>query len=93
VPAARAVHPRTLLGDQHELARGYLVGLEQPGVGPMWFEGPPWRGPDIGEPIETAAPWPGQHTRDVCREWLGLRDDEIAGLIGSHVLEEWAPGG
>jgi benzylsuccinate CoA-transferase BbsF subunit len=85
------VHPRTLLTDEHERARNFLVHLEQPGVGPMSFEGLPWRGPAIGASVETPAPWPGQHTREVCRDWLGLRDDEIAGLVGSGVLEQWTP--
>jgi crotonobetainyl-CoA:carnitine CoA-transferase CaiB-like acyl-CoA transferase len=88
VPAARLVHPRTLLADEHEQARDFFVELEQPGIGPMTFEGPPFRGPALGEPIETPAPWPGQHTRAVCHDWLGLSDAEIGDLLSAGVLEE-----
>jgi crotonobetainyl-CoA:carnitine CoA-transferase CaiB-like acyl-CoA transferase len=88
VPAARLLHPRTLVADEHERARDFVVSLDQPGIGPMKFERPPWRGPDLGDFVETPAPWPGQHSRGVCRDWLGLDDGEIAGLLGDGILEE-----
>jgi crotonobetainyl-CoA:carnitine CoA-transferase CaiB-like acyl-CoA transferase len=91
VPAARLVHPRTLPEDEHERSRDFIVSLEQPGVGPMRFEGPPFRGPSLGPPIETPAPWPGEHTREVCREWLALPDAEIDALLASGALEQYTP--
>ena len=91
VPAARLVHPRTLPEDEHERSRDFIVSLEQPGVGPMRFEGPPFRGPSLGTPIETPAPWPGEHTREVCREWLALSDAEIDALLASGALEQYEP--
>jgi crotonobetainyl-CoA:carnitine CoA-transferase CaiB-like acyl-CoA transferase len=89
VPAARLLHPRTLVADEHERARDFVVSLDQPGIGPMKFERPPWRGPDLGDFVETPAPWPGEHSRAVCHDWLGLDDGEIAGLLDAGVLEEY----
>jgi crotonobetainyl-CoA:carnitine CoA-transferase CaiB-like acyl-CoA transferase len=89
VPAARLLHPRTIVADEHERARDFVVALDQPGVGPMKFERPPWRGPDLGDFVETPAPWPGQHSRAVCRDWLGIDDGEIAGLLGAGIVEEY----
>jgi len=41
----------------------------------------------VAEPImRTPAPLVGQHTREICRERLGLADAEIDRLIADEVL-------
>ena len=32
----------------------------------------------------TAAPWVGEHTREVCRDLLGMADEEIESLVAGR---------
>ena len=91
-PRRGSLHPRTLVADEHERARDFVVALDQPGIGPMKFERPPWRGPDLGDSVETPAPWPGQHSRAVCHDWLGLSTTpRSAACSTAGILEEYTP--
>jgi crotonobetainyl-CoA:carnitine CoA-transferase CaiB-like acyl-CoA transferase len=48
-------------------------------------------GTRLPEPLLSSAPLLGQHTRPVCRDLLGLSDQEIDALIAQGVLEEKLP--
>ncbi|MCZ6463345.1 MAG: CoA transferase [Proteobacteria bacterium] len=91
VPAGMLAHGRHQLEDPHLAARGYLVPVEQPGVGSLIFEGPAFHGSDLEAPIVRPAPLLGQHTREVCAELLGLSDAEIDALVAEGVLEDGPP--
>jgi len=87
VPASALHHPAHELADPHLRARGYLQTFEQPPFGRLTAEGPAFRASDLPAPIQRAAPMLGEHSREVCRDWLGLADAEIAGLLADGVLE------
>lgn len=87
--AGRALHhPAHELADPHLRARGYLQKFEQPPLGTLTAEGPAFRATDLPAPIERAAPLLGEHSRAVCRDWLGLPDAELDALLAAGVLEE-----
>ena len=52
------------------------------------MEGPAFRASELPAPIQFAAPMLGQHSRAVCRDWLGLADAELDALFADGVLEE-----
>jgi benzylsuccinate CoA-transferase BbsF subunit len=88
VPAAALHHPAHELADPHLRARGYLQSFEQPPLGRVVAEGPAFRASDLPAPIQRAAPLLGEHSREVCREWLGLAGAELDALFAEGVLEE-----
>ena len=87
VPTSALHHPAHELADPHLRARGYLQTFEQPPFGRLTAEGPAFRASDLPAPIQRAAPMLGEHSREVCRDWLGLADAEIDGLLADGVLE------
>ncbi|MEX2205553.1 MAG: CaiB/BaiF CoA-transferase family protein, partial [Myxococcota bacterium] len=88
VPAAALHHPAHELADPHLRARAYLQSFEQPPLGELTAEGPAFRATDLPAPIQHAAPMLGEHSRAVCRDWLGLADAELDALLAEGVLEE-----
>ena len=88
VPAGRMMYLSDHPGDPHLRDRGYVCRIDQPGHGPMFLDGPSFRGTAIGGPTTTPAPLLGEHTRQVASEWLGLGDDEIERLLAAGVLNE-----
>jgi crotonobetainyl-CoA:carnitine CoA-transferase CaiB-like acyl-CoA transferase len=87
VAAAQALHPRIQAAHPHFVARGFAVEVDQPGCGPLLLEGPAFGGTRLGSPRCGPAPLPGEHTVAVCRELLGLDDDEIARLVAAGALD------
>jgi crotonobetainyl-CoA:carnitine CoA-transferase CaiB-like acyl-CoA transferase len=45
------------------------------------------------DPIETPAPWLGEHSVAICRDVLGLEQTEIDALIAKGVVEVTPPPG
>ena len=88
VPAGMMMYVGDTPTDPHMLARGYVLELDQPGVGPMLLEGPGFHSNQLTGPITTPAPRLGQHTRDIATHILGLEDDEVTRLIQAGVLSE-----
>lgn len=88
VPAGVLCHGGHHMGDPHLAERGYAKLVDQPELGALLFEGPPFLGSDLPEPIETPAPRLGEHTRAIASELLGLADDEIERLVAEGVLED-----
>jgi crotonobetainyl-CoA:carnitine CoA-transferase CaiB-like acyl-CoA transferase len=74
--------------DPQLAARGFLRTFVQPGLEPMRIENAPFRSERIPAPAHARAPAPGEHTRDICRELLGLDDYEIDRLLDIGALEE-----
>ena len=87
VPAGAMAYTSDQPHDPHLQARGYLVPVEQPGVGPMLLEGPAFSGTGMAGPDIRPAPWLGEHTRDIAAEVLGLEPDHIEQLLAAGVLE------
>ena len=61
--------------------------MDQPGLGPMWLEGPAYRATGMPDPIVAPAPGLGQHTREIAGDLLGLTTGEIDALLARGVLE------
>jgi crotonobetainyl-CoA:carnitine CoA-transferase CaiB-like acyl-CoA transferase len=87
VPAAPMYTASDQLGDPHLQARGYGRWLDQPGVGWIAYEGPPYRATGMEDIVVFEAPWIGGHTREIARELLGLGEAEVEQLIGEGILE------
>jgi crotonobetainyl-CoA:carnitine CoA-transferase CaiB-like acyl-CoA transferase len=90
VPAGFMQRPDEYEHDPHLIARGFLRTFEQAGLEPMRIENRPFRSERISAPAHVPAPEPGEHTRQICGEMLGLDDYEIDRLIAIGALEETA---
>jgi crotonobetainyl-CoA:carnitine CoA-transferase CaiB-like acyl-CoA transferase len=73
--------PKTLLSDEHLVARGFWVTGDSP-VGPIPYCGPGWRVHGGPEPVVRQAPRLGQHTDEV----LGLDAARLADLRARGVI-------
>ena len=87
VAASRALHPRLHASHPHFVARGFVVEVDQPGSGPLVFEGPCFDAPALGTPRNGPAPLPGEHTVAVLHDLLGLDDGAIAHLVAAGAIE------
>ena len=90
VPAGPMLTSAEQLSDPHLAARGYLVELDQPPIGPMTFEGAAFWATGMVGPDIRPAPGLGQHTREIAVD-LGLDPAEIETLIVQGVLETDPP--
>jgi crotonobetainyl-CoA:carnitine CoA-transferase CaiB-like acyl-CoA transferase len=87
VPAAVVQNARDCLeNDAHLREREYYVYLDHPEAGRTAYDGPGFRLSKTPAQYRTAAPCLGEHTHQVCKEILGLSDDEIAELMVEEVL-------
>jgi crotonobetainyl-CoA:carnitine CoA-transferase CaiB-like acyl-CoA transferase len=85
VPVAAAYSAADIFSDPHMAARGDLVTVADPVLGPVRQQGPQPR--FVGREVEapTGAPRLGEHTREVLTE-MGLGDDELAALEADGVI-------
>ncbi|MFM8302840.1 MAG: CaiB/BaiF CoA transferase family protein [Actinomycetota bacterium] len=86
VPVATAYTAADIFADPHMAARGDLVTVDDPVIGPLRQQAPyPRR---VGEPVvpPTGAPRLGEHTDVILREVLGLSPDEIGALHDAKVV-------
>jgi crotonobetainyl-CoA:carnitine CoA-transferase CaiB-like acyl-CoA transferase len=88
VPAGIVAHARHHAEDPHLRARGYCKAIDQPDLGRLVLEGTPFLAEGLPPPITTPAPRLGEHTREICRERLGLSDTEISERIAAGILED-----
>jgi crotonobetainyl-CoA:carnitine CoA-transferase CaiB-like acyl-CoA transferase len=91
VPCGPMLTGTEQLDDPHFSARGYPRWLEQQDLGRMAFEGPCFRGSGMLDADIRQAPRVGEHTREICRNLLGMADAEVERLIGAGALEEPRP--
>jgi crotonobetainyl-CoA:carnitine CoA-transferase CaiB-like acyl-CoA transferase len=75
-----------LEADEHLKARGYYVYLDHPEAGRNAYDGPPFRMSKTPGELRTPAPLLGQHNEQVCKEILGMSDDEIAEALIEQAL-------
>jgi crotonobetainyl-CoA:carnitine CoA-transferase CaiB-like acyl-CoA transferase len=93
IPAGPMLTSSDVLVNEHYLARGFPIEIDQPGVGVFTVEGPAFRATGMSDPIETPAPWLGEHSVAICRDVLGLGQTEIDALIAKGVVEVTPPPG
>jgi crotonobetainyl-CoA:carnitine CoA-transferase CaiB-like acyl-CoA transferase len=67
-------------------ARGAIVESTHPVAGTIRMTAPPVRMSDTPGTVRAPAPLLGEHTEQVLRERLKLKDDEIAGLLRAGVI-------
>ncbi|MBI2910790.1 MAG: CoA transferase, partial [Chloroflexi bacterium] len=72
--------------DEQYRARGFLVELQEPELGPLVTEGVPIHLSATPGGVRTHAPLLGEHTERICRDVLGLSDEEVAFLTEQKVL-------
>jgi crotonobetainyl-CoA:carnitine CoA-transferase CaiB-like acyl-CoA transferase len=87
VPAGFMQRPDEYDADPGFTARGLLRTFEQPGLEPLRVEDAPFRSERIPAPLDSRAPEPGEHTREICSTLLGLDDAEIERLVAAGALE------
>jgi crotonobetainyl-CoA:carnitine CoA-transferase CaiB-like acyl-CoA transferase len=72
--------------DEHMRERGFYVYLDHAETGRAAYDGPPFRLSATPGELRWPAPLLGEHTEYVCKEILGLGDDEIAELMVAGAL-------
>lgn len=88
IPSGVVESAREMLDhDEHLKARGYYVYLDHPETGRAAYDGPPFVLSKTPGRLRSPAPLLGQHTEQVCKEILGLTDDEITELLVEGVLQ------
>ena len=85
VPGGPVLTYDEALADPHVQARGMVVEVEHPIIGPMRTIGTPSKFSGMDYSVRGPAPWLGQHTTEVMRE-AGLDDDEIERLYADEVV-------
>jgi crotonobetainyl-CoA:carnitine CoA-transferase CaiB-like acyl-CoA transferase len=91
VPGGPVLTYDEALRDHHIQARGMVVELDHPLIGPMRTIAPPTKFSGLDYRVRGPAPWLGQHTAQVLRE-AGIDDAEIAELFASGVAYSAHPG-
>ena len=87
VPAGVVQSARELLDtDEHIKARGYYEYLDHTETGRAAYDGPPFKLSETPGHLRAPAPLLGEHTEYVCKEILGLTDEEIADLMVAGAL-------
>lgn len=86
--AAGVVSSGEDLNNNPQLAdRGFYKMLNHTDIGPVPFSNPPFKLSETSVEVRTAAPCFGEHTEYVCREILGISDDEFINLLHRGVFE------
>jgi benzylsuccinate CoA-transferase BbsF subunit len=88
VAAAVVQSAREILDvDEHIRERGYYKYLNHAETGRAAYDGPPAVLSKTPGELRSPAPLLGEHTEYVCREILGLGDEEMADLLVEGVLQ------
>ena len=75
--------------NEHYVARGFPVEISHPGLlnDTQLFDGPGFQGSKMTPAIIQPAPLVGEHTREICRDLLGMEEAEIERLVSDVALE------
>jgi crotonobetainyl-CoA:carnitine CoA-transferase CaiB-like acyl-CoA transferase len=86
VPVATAYTAADIYADEHFMARGDIITVDDPVAGPLRQQAPFPR--LVGEPVPvpSGAPRLGEHTDEILTEWLGLSRDDIRELRDEGVV-------
>jgi crotonobetainyl-CoA:carnitine CoA-transferase CaiB-like acyl-CoA transferase len=86
VPVARILSAADIFADAHVEARGDLVTVDDPVLGPVRQQAPFPRRAGTQPSPPAGAPRLGEHTRAVLSEALGLGDEELDALADGGVI-------
>jgi len=87
VPAGVVKNAADIQDDPQLAHRHYYWQLEHPEIGMHYYEGPGFALSKTPAEIRMPAPLLGQHTEYVCREILGMSDEEFVDLSNQGVFE------
>lgn len=87
VPAGVVSKNKDVIDDPQLAHRGHFVYMEHPGVGRHPVQRSEFRLSQAEAEFLWPSPNIGQHTIQVCKDILGMPDDEINRLIADNVLE------
>jgi crotonobetainyl-CoA:carnitine CoA-transferase CaiB-like acyl-CoA transferase len=87
VPAGAVLNNKEVIEDPQLQHRGHFVYMDHPGVGHHPVQRSEFRLSRAPVAHRWPAPLLGQHTVQVCKEILGMSEDEIDALIEEGVLE------
>jgi benzylsuccinate CoA-transferase BbsF subunit len=87
VPAGLVSRNVDVFMDSQLRARDYFVELDHPEIGYHTHERPPHIFSETPARFVTSGPCLGEHNEKVCKEILGLTDDEISDLVIEGTLE------
>ena len=87
VPAGVVQNSRDMLeADEHLKARKYYQYLDHPETGHSAYDGAPFGLSKTPGSLRSPAPLLGEHNEYVCKEILGMTDDEIAAALIEQAL-------
>jgi crotonobetainyl-CoA:carnitine CoA-transferase CaiB-like acyl-CoA transferase len=87
VPAGVVQNSRDVLdNDPHLRERAYYEYIDHPETGRMAHDGAPFRLSKTPGSLRTPAPLLGEHNEYVCKQILGMSDDEIAEALVEQAL-------
>ena len=86
VPVGTAYSAADIFADPHMTARGDLVSIDDPVIGPVRQQAPYPRLSRHPTPVPTGAPRLGEHNHEVWCDLVGLSDAELAELSERGVL-------
>jgi benzylsuccinate CoA-transferase BbsF subunit len=86
IAAARVSTAADVVADPQLAHRQHWLTLNHPEMGPSLYNAQPFRYARSSAGGARPAPLLGQHTQAICRELLGLADDEIAQLVQTGAL-------
>jgi crotonobetainyl-CoA:carnitine CoA-transferase CaiB-like acyl-CoA transferase len=86
VPVGAAYSAADIFADPHMAARGDLVSIDDPVIGPVRQQAPFPRLARHATPVPSGAPRLGEHNREVWCDLVGLSDEELAELHARGVV-------
>jgi crotonobetainyl-CoA:carnitine CoA-transferase CaiB-like acyl-CoA transferase len=86
VPVATAFSAADIAADPHMAARGDLVTVDDPEVGPLRQQAPFPRFAGEPVPVPSGAPRLGEHNREVWCDLVGLTDDELLSYQSANII-------
>ena len=86
VPVATAYDAADIAADPHMIARGDLVSIDDPVIGPLHQQAPYPRFDNQPPPVPTGAPRLGQHTNEVLTDLCNLTPNELASLRADGII-------
>ncbi|HEY4333808.1 MAG TPA: CoA transferase [Ilumatobacteraceae bacterium] len=88
VPAAYMALPEDMSIDPHFVARDFPQAVQQPALGSLLLEGSFFTATGMPPVACGPAALLGEHTREICREVLGLADSDVDALIAADALRD-----
>ena len=89
IPAGEMLTTLETEKNEHFVARGFPVVIPQQGLlnENQLFDGPGFTGSRMGPVRIEQAPMIGEHTREICRDLIGMDEEEIERLVANVSLE------